>query len=252
MSRTTFTFKDHFSGHAEDYAKYRPGYPPALFEYLASIVPRRHRAWDCATGTGQVAVGLARFFDEVVATDASARQIEETTYHPRVRYGVAPAERSGLEAGSIDLVAVGQALHWLDLERFYGEARHVLVPGGVIAAWSYDRLKVDARVDAVIDGFYREVVGPYWPAERALVEDGYRSLSFPFAEIAPPRFSMEERWDLAHLLGYLRTWSAVRRFISANGRDPVDSILPELAAAWGLAKAVRRICWPLGIRVGRL
>ena len=68
-------FKDHFSGHAVEYAKFRPRYPDKLFEYLASISPRHGLAWDCATGNGQAAVGLIRHFDSVIATDASARQI---------------------------------------------------------------------------------------------------------------------------------------------------------------------------------
>ncbi len=59
-------FKDHFSGHAANYAKFRPNYPRQLFEYLVSIAPGRGRAWDCATGNGQAAVGLSAFFECVI------------------------------------------------------------------------------------------------------------------------------------------------------------------------------------------
>ena len=51
------SFKDHFSGHASAYAAFRPSYPPELFEQLAALNTRRERAWDCATGNGQAAVG---------------------------------------------------------------------------------------------------------------------------------------------------------------------------------------------------
>src|SRR5207248_8441612 len=90
-------FKDHFSGHAVEYAKFRPRYPDKMFEYLASISPRPERAWDCATGNGQAAVGLARHFDNVTATDASAQQIESAEPNDRISYRVAPAEASGID-----------------------------------------------------------------------------------------------------------------------------------------------------------
>jgi methylase of polypeptide subunit release factors len=69
-------FKDHFSRHAADYAKFRPRYPNELFAYLASISPSHERAWDCATGNGQAAGALAAKFHSVIATDGSAKQIE--------------------------------------------------------------------------------------------------------------------------------------------------------------------------------
>src|SRR4051812_19118878 len=126
---------DHFSRQAAGYSVYRPSYPDALFDFVAGLAPARRRAWDCATGNGQAAVGLARLFESVVATDASAAQIAHAHRHPRVAYRVAPAESSGLEAGTIDLVTVAQAAHWLDLDAFYEEVRRVLVPGGAIALW---------------------------------------------------------------------------------------------------------------------
>ena len=115
------TFKDHFSKQSADYAKFRPRYPQELFEYLASISPTRHLAWDCATGNGQAAVGLASVFDRVIATDASEKQIANAQRHERVEYRVALAEESKLKSTSVDLIMVAQALHWLDFPRFYDE-----------------------------------------------------------------------------------------------------------------------------------
>jgi len=68
-------FADHFSATAAAYATFRPRYPDALFEWLAAIAPSRECAWDCATGSGQAASGLARHFEQVVATDPSAAQL---------------------------------------------------------------------------------------------------------------------------------------------------------------------------------
>lgn len=245
------SFPDHFSTLAGGYARHRPGYPDALFTWLAAQAPARERAWDCATGSGQAAVGLAAHFAAVAATDASAAQIEAATAHPRVRYGVAPAEASGLAGGSVSLVTAAQALHWFDLPRFHAEARRVLVPGGVIAVWSYNLLTVTPAVDAVVNRLYGEALAGYWPAERHHVESGYRTLPFPFEPVEPPPFAMTARWSLADLTGYLRTWSAVDRCRGATGRDPVAAVERALAAAWGPAERTYEVRWPLALRVGR-
>lgn len=245
------SFKDHFSGHADDYTRYRPTYPAALFAWLAQQAPAHALAWDCATGNGQAALGLVAHFDAVVATDASANQITSATAHPRVRYAVAPAEDSGIAAHSVDLITVGQALHWFDFPAFYAEAARVLKPGGVLAAWSYGLMQVSPAVDAAVWRLYEPIVGPCWPPERRYVEEQYRTLPFPLNEIAAPAFAMEAEWTLAQLTGYLGTWSAVQRYRQERGADPLALIADELAAAWGEAEALRHVRWPLFMRVGR-
>ncbi len=245
------SFADHFSGHADRYAAYRPSYPDALFDFLAGLAPANDRAWDCATGNGQAAIGLAAHFRSVVATDASFRQIAGARPHPAVRYVAATAERPPLPDGAADLVAVAQALHWFRLDRFYDQARRVLRPGGVIAAWCYTRTNVDPAIDGVVDHYYEEVVGPDWPAERSLVEAGYRTIPFPFAEVAAPPLAMSCRWDLPRLIGYLDTWSASQRYRARTGRDPIDGVRDALVAAWGEPAAEREVRWPLAMRVGR-
>src|SRR5437867_9645499 len=165
------TFKDHFSRQAADYAKFRPGYPQELFQYVGSVAPSRQLAWDCGTGNGQAAVGLASVFDRVIATDASEKQITNAEPHQRVDYRVAPAENSGIKSETIDLIMVAQALHWFDLDRFYAEARRVLKPNGVLAASAYNLLHIEPAIDEVINRYYYDVVGPFWPPERKLVEN---------------------------------------------------------------------------------
>ncbi len=140
-------FKDHFSKQATDYAKFRPRYPQKLFDYLGRIAPNRRVAWDCGTGNGQAAVGLALVFDRVIATDASEKQIANAQSHEKVDYRVAPAEHSGIGSEAVDLIMVAQALHWFDLDRFYAEARRVLKPDGILAASAYNLLHIDPAVD---------------------------------------------------------------------------------------------------------
>ena len=245
-------FKDHFSGHAADYAKFRPNYPPALFDYLASISPAREVGWDCGTGNGQAAVGLARHFAKVIATDASAQQIETAQSHQRISYRVAAAEASGLEAGSVDLILVAQALHWFDMAAFFSEATRVARNSAILAISTYLHLSVNREVDSIVSEFYGETTGPFWPPERGLVETNFESIRFPFPELPSREFQMHQRWNLDQLAGYLRTWSATKKFIAARGFDPVDSLMRELADVWRGRERTRGVTWPLKVRTFRL
>jgi SAM-dependent methyltransferase len=243
------SFKDHFSAQAADYAIFRPGYPQELFDYLGTVVLSHQFAWDCGTGNGQAAVALALVFDRVIATDASEKQIANAEPRERVEYRVAPAENSGIESGTIDLIMVAQALHWFDLDRFYAEARRVLKPDGVLAASAYNLLHIEPAIDEVVNQYYYEVVGPFWPPERQLVEQ-FADLPFPFHKIDPPKFEMTAQWNLDHLVGYLGTWSSTQRFIAAKGSDPLEQVTDELRNAWGDPQQTRKVIWPLTLRVG--
>jgi ubiquinone/menaquinone biosynthesis C-methylase UbiE len=244
-------FSDHFSTVASRYAEFRPHYPQALFDYLASLVPADSTVWDCACGAGQASVDLAGRFKHVIATDGSKEQVASAPRHPRIEYRVAVAEESGLPARSIGLVTVAQALHWFDFDRFYQEVNRVLVPGGVIAVWSYGVHETEgSEVHQIVQDYYSNVVGPFWPPERRLVEEGYRTIPFPFDEMAAPRFHMETQWSLAELLGYLSTWSATNRYAKQTGKNPIEPLAMELAKHWQNG-ANRRIVWPLTVRIGK-
>ena len=242
-------FKDHFSGHADAYAAFRPRYPARLFRLLAEAAPGQELAWDAGTGSGQAALGLAAHFERVVATDASPQQVAAAPEHPRVTFRVGAEAGSGLDDGSADLVTVAQALHWFDRERFWAEVRRVLRPGGLVAVWCYSMARTAPEVDAVVDHLYEQVVGPYWPPERTLVESGYAGIDFPFERVplAPP--DMELELDREGLVGYVSTWSAVRRFMADRGDDPLPAFRERLAAVWG--EGTRRVVWPLSLHAGR-
>src|SRR5258708_971327 len=217
---TAQKFHDHFSAFANRYADFRPRYPAAIFDYLATFVPRTSLVWDCACGNGKARLGWPERFDQVMATDARREHIASATPHQKIEFRVAPAETSGLADNSIGIVTVAQAIHWFDFDRFYAEVNRVLIHDGVIAVWAYgiDEVEGDA-VNAMAQDYYENVVGPYWPPERKLVEEGYRTIPFPFAEITPPTFHMEMQWDLDALLGYFSTWSATNRFTKAHGHN---------------------------------
>jgi SAM-dependent methyltransferase len=244
------SFKDYFSDAAAEYATFRPRYPAALFDFVASLAPERRVAWDCATGSGQAAVPLADRFGRVIATDASAEQLAHATPHPRVEYGVALADDSGIERESVDLVTVAQALHWLPVERFAAEVRRVVKPGGALAVWCYTRPLLGGVLDDELEGYYSGECGPYWSPERAWVDAGYRTVPLPFVDVPTPPLEIMVRLTLDEFAGYLRTWSATRRLAAAIGRDPVLAVQDRLRPQWGVG--AREVRWPIHVRAGRV
>ena len=249
MSR--LAFKDHFSGHATLYRQARPLPPASYADWLAGQVSDRALAWDAGCGNGQATLQLAGRFERVIGSDPSATQIAAAAQHSGVTYRVEAAERCSLADGSVDLVSVSQALHWFDLPAFYAQVRRVLKPGGVLAVSAYGNCSVDPAVDAIEQRLYAHTLGAYWPAERALVDAGYRGLPFPFARIDTPCFEMVARWTLTEFTAYLRSWSSAQRYLKATGEDAVAAALPALTAAWGDARQTRTVRWPFFALVGR-
>lgn len=250
QNKNSSEFKDHFSGHAATYAKYRPSYPKQLFQFLAEKCESQSLAWDCATGSGQSAVALSAYFNKVYASDASKQQIANAHPHDGVSYQIASAEKSGLTDNSVDLISVAQAAHWFDIKAFYSECRRVSKPQGVIAIWCYELFSISNHIDAVIYQLYEEVLGDYWPPERKLVESGYRDLAFPFKAIPAPKFNMQIEWDLSQTVGYLRSWSASQKYQQQNQHDPVELIANQLAAEWEDSTQTKKVSWPLSLKLG--
>jgi SAM-dependent methyltransferase len=251
MSKEQRAFEDHFSSHSRQYAQTRPRYPDEIYSYLASLTPSRSLAWDCGTGNGQAAIGLSNYFDRVYATDASAEQIAQAYPHQRVEYHAEPAEQVSLPASSTDLITVAVAIHWFNFDEFYREARRVLKPGGVLAAWTYNSVEISPEIDALIWQYYRDIVGEYWPERIRYLEERYETIPFPFEEINPPAFSMEIDWNLLQLAGFLDSWSATQRYKAQKGKHPLELLWPDLLAAWGEENKTRLIRWPLHFRIGR-
>jgi ubiquinone/menaquinone biosynthesis C-methylase UbiE len=213
---------------------------------------QRRLALDCGTGNGQAAVGLAKHFERVIATDPSEEQISRATPHERIEYRVARAESSGLPAGSVDFVTAAQAVHWFDHRAFFAEAQRVLTGGGAIAVWGYgDPILDNESLHRTLHEFNRGTLEPYWFPERQLLLDGYRTIPFPFDEVPLPTIEMEMLWTLAELAGYLRTWSSTARYAAAHGFDPVPAVEQALALDWGDPTKPRVVRWPLLIRAGR-
>ena len=75
-------------------------------------------------------------------------------------------------------------------------------------------------------------------------------MPFVFPELTPPAFEMQEDWSLRQLSGYVRSWSATARYLERNAVDPTVSLEESLACLWGKPDELRRISWPLSVRIG--
>lgn len=238
---------DYFSEVAAKYAEFRPRYPPALVDALATACARTEVAWDVGCGSGQLSVGLAARFSAVWATDPAPAQVASAEPHPRVTYSVGSAEDSGFPAGSVDLVVAAQAAHWFDWPRFVAEARRVARPGGVLAVVSYGAVVMDGEPGAAIAAYQADVAGS-WPPGREHVDNGYRDLSWPTPALAldlPP--TMTTAWTRDELFGYVTTWSATNRHAKANGTGRLEALQAELARVWP-GPEPREIRWPLVVK----
>jgi SAM-dependent methyltransferase len=246
------SFTDLFSGHAPLYAAARPSYPDALFDWLAAQAPARDRAWDCGCGSGQAAVALARHFGQVLASDPSAEQIAHARAHERVVYSVQAAEATDLPPTSVDLLCVAQALHWFDLPRFWVEARRVMRPGALFAAWGYSWMQVSPAFDAAMRGGLLQAIESLWVPQNRLLWAGYQDLDLPLQPVQAPPFEIRVDWSLPQLLDYVQTWSAVRRLIARDGQVAFERLAAGLARHWGDApEATRTVTMPLALRAGR-
>lgn len=246
------SFKDHFSAQSKAYASARPGYPQALFDYLATIAPATGLALDVGTGNGQAALGLASSFAQVIGIDGSQAQLDHAEAAANIEYRIGTADALPVEDASVDLITVAQALHWFPLDDFYAEAKRALKPDGVLAVWTYylPRFGVD-RIDDTVDTFYQDVIGGYWPPERVHVETGYADLPFPFTPVETPDFAMTANWDLNHLAVYISSWSAVQRYRTETGLDPIQSLMESLGPAWGPPMRERQATFAVSLLAGR-
>ncbi|MEQ8424130.1 MAG: class I SAM-dependent methyltransferase [Cyclobacteriaceae bacterium] len=242
--------KDLFSAHAKDYATFRPAYPQGLYDFIFQYVERFDKAWDCGTGNGQVARSLAAKFQEVHGSDISAAQLRNAWPAKNIQYHQFPAEQSTFADNTFDLVAVGQAIHWFDIDKFYVEVKRVAKPGAAVAMFGYNLVRFNSAFNELLDQFYREVIYSYWETERKLVDSQYQTLSFPFKEIDAPDFKMPLSWSLQDLHGYITTWSAVQKFIRQNGVSPVDDFIKKVEPLWKHHR--ESVYFPVFLRLGKV
>ena len=242
---------DLFSDRSDLYAAARPQYPQDLYEFLASCVDTKERAWDCGAGNGQASVAIAEYFREVYATDISKSQIANAIPKNNVFYSVQPAEKTNFPNGYFDAVTVAQALHWFDIESFWAEVKRVLKKGGIFSAWCYSWLSVSSPIDLVIKEGILDIIESYWSPRIQLIDNGYRNIDFPFEPIQAPPIEMKISWTLAELLAYMHTWSATRQCMQQQGTKFFEALRDSLLPVWGNPEQKKEVKMNFHLIVGR-
>ncbi|MEM6621788.1 MAG: methyltransferase domain-containing protein [Pseudomonadota bacterium] len=126
-----------FGRAADDYARHRQGFPPRLFDELATLgigLPGQ-RVLDIGTGTGLMARAMAGRGCEVTALDPSERMIATAIEEAEaaaldIGHLIASAEHTGLPDAAFDVITAATCWHWFDREAAARECRRLLAPGG--------------------------------------------------------------------------------------------------------------------------
>ena len=252
MKQKMKTSSPDYSSYAKQYAQSRPGYPEELFEYLSSLASQHKLAWDCATGNGQAAVSLTKYFKKIMATDISSEQIKHSVAHNQIEYKVCEAENSGLGDNSVDLITVASAIHWFDLDNFYKEVERVLHRSGIFAAWTYHVCYIEPPFEKLFLNFYTDILSPYFLKGAKLVDEKYSTLILPGEQIVTKNFFIRVDWKLDTMLTFIGSWSGTQHYIKETGKNPVDFIFADLKQIWGNPETVHTLRWPLFIKISRL
>lgn len=241
--------KDLFSDCSALYQQARPSYPQEVITEILQYVPSKQFAWDCGAGSGQFTQLLVPYFEQIVATDMSRQQLHQAPYFENVSYQVQPAEHTTFADRSFDLIVVAQALHWFNFDAFYAEVRRTLKEDGVIATVGYSTLSTsDSMLNALLEHLYSVTLADDWDPERKHVDAHYESIPFPFTLVAQHEFEMRFRWRASQVLGYLNTWSAVKKHRKAHGKDP----LAQISAYLKDDDQQIEVSFPVFLKVGKL
>lgn len=192
--------KIDFGKTAEDYGRYRAGFPDEFFDrvFARGFVHSGERLLDIGTGTGTPARGFARRGCDVTGVDPSRPLLEQAERLSReegvskTRYIEGRAEAIPAEDGSFDVVTAGQCWHWFDSAKAAAEAARVLRPGGRIIIAHFDWISLPGNlVEATED-----LMGQHNPkrllAGSGLHPESLRDLAIQgFSEIETASFDVQ-------------------------------------------------------------
>lgn len=243
--------KAYFNTEAENYAAYRPSYPPELAKSLADLCSGHQLALDVGCGNGQLTSLLAPHFGQVVGTDPSEKQLEHAKVADNISYLNQAAECIELAENSVDLVVVAQAAHWFDLEKFYAQVRKVAKPEAVIALVSYGVPYIDDPINAIFQKGYWQDVHQFWPAARRHVENSYADLYFPFVSIPVPSPNIKRSMTVVQFTRYIKTWSAYGNAKELNDLDKFERFLGSLTQVWPESET-KQVIWPISIKAAQI
>jgi ubiquinone/menaquinone biosynthesis C-methylase UbiE len=223
-----------FNSGSRDYSLYRPNYPREIYTFINEQCASHHCAWDSACGNGQVAIDLVPYFSRIEASDIHENQIQHAFRHEKISYSVQNSERTSFPNHSFDAVCIAQAIHWLDLERYFREVGRVLKRNGLFAYWGYGFFHITPAIDEIIENCLLEKIKPYWSEKCRILHDGYNDIALPFERIKTPQIEFTETWSLHQLLSYLSTWSAIKLYQHHETFDLLKDLEKQLLDQWAM------------------
>jgi SAM-dependent methyltransferase len=155
------SFQPRFGPAAEEFQRYRPDYPLELYDRILARVPQqsRERAMDLGAGTGMVARNLIPHFHEVIAVEPDAQMAAKIAeLCPQAVIRIVSAEECEQPRGTVDLITIANALHWMNAERVFANVIRWLRPEGVLAVFDRPLPKAGPKIDAVTKEEFR---GPW-------------------------------------------------------------------------------------------
>jgi SAM-dependent methyltransferase len=205
-------FEAKFGHAADEFQRYRPDYPAALYERIFAEIPenRRERAMDLGAGTGIVTAQLVTCFREVISVEPDAGMASKIAARfPQVAIRNVTAEDCVQPPETVDLVTIANALHWMDAGRVLSNARGWLRPQAVLAVFDRPLPKANAAVDAVT---LAELRGPWKPhcdprLKRAPVWEGQVRAAPGFRIVEGRKFSNVVAVTPEEYVGFWRSTS---------------------------------------------
>lgn len=244
--------KDLFSQGSELYRKARPSYPVEVIQDILKYVPHKKFAWDCGAGSGQFTQLLAPYFEHIVATDLSERQLHQAPYFENVSYQVQSAEQTSFNDRCFDLITVAQALHWFDFKAFYREVNRTLKQDGVLAVIGYGTPKIQHEtIQSQLESLYQDILKGYWDEERRHIDTQYETVPFPFELLFNQKYTMQVEWSREQVLAYLNTWSAVRHYREKNANTDCADPLQAFSDAIHQYDQAWIVEFPIFLKIGR-
>jgi SAM-dependent methyltransferase len=203
---------ERFSDRVENYIKYRPGYPDSLIETLIQKtgIDSHSNVADIGSGTGIFTRQLLQRNLKVVAIEPnqSMREAAERllTDFPNFSSVDAPAENTGLETDSLDLITAAQALHWFNNPTAKSEFARLLNPQGQLAL-IWNQRKIKQPLQQAYDAVLREFASDYGKVNHMNLDDNEIAEFFTPAKMQILEFDNVQRLDFESLLGRLKSAS---------------------------------------------
>ena len=230
-----------FHDRAEDYARYRPGYPADAVDALLQRLRTGCTVADVGAGTGILSRLLAERGAHVLAVEPNSSMRAAATPHANVQWSEGTAEETGLPDASVDLVTMAQAFHWVDVRAAPREFARILRPQGRLAILWNRR----SREDPFTLGYRRvlENMDAEAPAERSQFDPAMVTAADGFHDLRKLELYNVQRLTEVELLGRARSTSTVP--LTGPRAERILALLRDLHARYredanGTAKMVYR------------